>query len=78
MENNESPSYFENNQIFQEKCNIKYLSSHQMTLHSMEKFGNSLIDFFLGKTLNINDIIKEYQNKELVKMLQEHSSAYAL
>ena len=48
-----------------------------MALHSMEKFGNSLIYFFPRKNLNINDNLEESQNKELLKMLQEHSSAYA-
>lgn len=43
----------------------------------MENFGNYLIEIFLGKTLNINNNLEESQKKELIKMLQEHSSAYA-
>ena len=43
----------------------------------MDKFGNYLIKKFPGKTLNINNNLEESQKKELVKMLQEHSSAYA-
>lgn len=36
-------SYFKQDQSFQEKFNIEYLSSHQMDLHSMKKFGNSQV-----------------------------------
>ena len=43
----------------------------------MEKIGNSTIEIFQGKTLNINNNLEEFQNKELIKMLQEHPSAYA-
>ena len=48
-----------------------------MTLHSMEKFGNSTIEIFLGKDLNINNNLEPFQKKELIKMLQEHYYAYA-
>ena len=75
--NKDSSSYCERDQGFQEQCNFEYLSSHQMDLHSMEKFGNSLIEFFLGKKLNVNNNLEESQKKELINMLQEHSSAYA-
>jgi len=77
MNNNDSSSYFEQEKKFQEQCNVEYLSSHQMDLHSMENFGNSLIEIFPGKTLNINDNLEESQNQQLIKMLQEHSSTYA-
>ena len=43
MNNNYSSSYYEQGQKFQEQCNVEYLSSHQMALHSMEKICNSLI-----------------------------------
>ena len=75
MENNECS--YESNQSFQEPCNIEYLSSRQLSLHSMEKIGNSLIEIFPGETLNINDNLEESQKKELIKMLQEHFYAYA-
>ena len=48
-----------------------------MALHYMEKFGNSLIENFLGETLNISYNMEESQKKELVKMLQNHSFDYA-
>lgn len=44
-----------------------------MTLHSMEKFSDSLIEILRGKTLNINDNLEESQTKKLIKKLQEHS-----
>ena len=46
MENNESSSYCEKNKSFQEQYNVEYLSTHHMDLHSMEKFGNYLIEIF--------------------------------
>lgn len=55
MENNESSSYCESSQSFQEQCNIEYLSSRQLSLESMEKIGNSTIGIFLGKTLNMKN-----------------------
>ena len=67
----------ESSHSFQEQCNIEYLSSRQLSWHSMEKFGNYTIEIFQGKTLNINNNLEEFQKKELIKMLQEHSSAYA-
>ena len=48
-----------------------------MALHSMEKIGNSLIEIFPGKNLNNNNNLEESQEKESIKMLQEHSSTYA-
>jgi len=77
MENNESSLYCEIGQSFQEQYNIEYLSSRQLSLHSMEKFGNSTIEIFPGKTLNINNNMEEFQKKELIRMLQEHSYSYA-
>jgi len=43
----------------------------------MKKFGNSLVEMFLGKTLNINDNLEGFQKSKLIKMLQKHSSASA-
>ena len=48
-----------------------------MALHSMEKFGNSQLEIFLDKTLNINNNLEEFQKRKLIEMLQRHSSAYA-
>ena len=48
-----------------------------MSLYSMDKFGSSTIEIFPGKTLNINKNLEKYQQEELVKILQRHSSAYA-
>lgn len=76
MNNNDSSSYCGQDENFQEQCNVDYLSSHQMDLHYMEKIGNSLIEIFPGKNLNINDNLEESQKKELIKMLQEHYSGY--
>ena len=58
---------FKNNAIF----SIYHL------VNSIEKIGNSTIEIFQGKTLNINNNLEEFQKKELIKMLQEHSSTYA-
>lgn len=44
----------------------------------MGKFGNSSIESFPEKTLNINNNLEEFQKKDLVNMLQEHSTTYAL
>ncbi len=54
MNNNGSSSYCEQDQSFKEKCNIEYLLSQQskVDLHYMEKFGNSFVVTFPGKTLN--------------------------
>ena len=40
IENFETSSQCEDEHNFQEKCNIEYLSSRQMSLYSMEEFGN--------------------------------------
>ena len=48
-----------------------------MSLYSMEKFGNSTIEIFRGKSLNINKNLEILQQEKLIKTLQEHSSAYA-
>jgi len=77
MNNNDSYSYCEKDQSFQEKCIIEYLSSHQMDLHSMEKFGNFQAENFSDKTLNINNNLEEFQKRKLLQMLQKHSSSYA-
>ena len=77
IENHESSSQCVNSQNFQEQCNIEYLSSRQMSLYSMEEFGNSSIEIFLGKKLKINKNLEEFQKEELIKTLQKHSSAYA-
>ena len=49
------------NQSFKEQCNIEYLSFHQMALHSMEKFSNS-VENFPGKT-KINNNLEEFQKR---------------
>jgi len=43
----------------------------------MEKFGNSSIEIFRGKTLNIKNNLEEFQKKYLIKMLEKHSFSYA-
>ena len=43
----------------------------------MEKFGNSLIEVFTGKTLNVNENLEEMQKNQLIEILQKHSSAFA-
>eukprot|EP00253_Pinus_taeda_P028776 PITA_28776 len=48
-----------------------------MSLYSMEEFGSFTIEFFLGKTLNINKILEKSQQEELTKILQQHSTAFA-
>ena len=48
-----------------------------MSLYSMEEFGSSTIDIFLGKTLNINKNLEKSQQEELTKILQKHSTAFA-
>ena len=48
MENFESSPEYEHDQ-FQEKSNIKYLSSRQMSLYSMEEFGISIVEIFPEK-----------------------------
>ena len=77
MNNNDSSSYCEKDKSFQEQCNIESLSSYQIVLNSMEKFGNSQVEVFLGKTLNINNNPEELQKKKIIMMLQKHSFAYA-
>jgi len=74
---NDSSSYFERDQNFQEKCNIEYLLSLEIALHSMEKFGNSLVYIFPRKTLNFNNNLEEFQKTQLIKMIQKHSFTYA-
>ena len=76
LENFESSPEYGNDQ-FQERSNIEFLSSRQMSLYSMEEFGSSTIEIFPGKTLNINKNLEKLQQEELVKTLQKHSSAYA-
>ena len=48
-----------------------------MSLYSMEEFGSSAIEIFLGKTLNINKNLEKFQQEKLVKTLQRHSYTYA-
>ena len=76
LENFESSSEYKHEQ-FQEESNNEFLSSRQMSLYSMDKFGSSTIEIFPGKTLNINKNLEKYQQEELVKILRRHSSAYA-
>ena len=37
-----------------------------MDLHSMEKFGNSHVEIFPDKTLNINNKLEEFQKSKLL------------
>eukprot|EP00253_Pinus_taeda_P036064 PITA_36064 len=76
MEIFESSLEYEHDQ-FQEKSNIEYFSSRQMSLYSMEEFGSSTIEIFPGRTLNINNNLEELQQEKLIKTLQQHSAAYA-
>eukprot|EP00253_Pinus_taeda_P035396 PITA_35396 len=48
-----------------------------MSLYSMEEFGSSTIEIFLGKTLNINKNLEKSQQEELTKILQKHFAAFA-
>ena len=48
-----------------------------MPLYSMEEFGNSVVEIFPGKSLNINKNLEKFQQEELIKTLQKHSFAYA-
>ena len=70
LENNESSSHYD-------RSRNEYLSFRQVSLLSMEKFGNSSIEIFPGKTLNINENLEELQKNQLVEVLQKHSSSYA-
>ena len=76
MENFESSSEYDHEQ-FQEKSNVEYLSSRQMSLYSMEEFGSSTIEIFPGSTLNINKHLEKLQHEELTKILQKHYAAFA-
>ena len=76
IENFESSSKYDHEQ-FQEKSNVEYLSSRQMSLYSMEEFGSSTIEIFPGRTLNINKNLEKLQQEELIKTLQKHSTAFA-
>ena len=48
-----------------------------MSLYSMDKFGNSSIEIFPGKTLNINKNLEKSQQEGLIKILQRHYFSYA-
>ena len=48
-----------------------------MSLYSMEEFGSSTVEIFLGKTLNVNNNLEKIQQEKLIKTLQQHSSTYA-
>lgn len=45
MNNHDSSSHCEQDQSFQEQCNFECFSSQQpkVALHSMEKFGNTIV-----------------------------------
>jgi len=43
----------------------------------MEKFGNSSIEIFPRKTLNVNENLKEVQKNQLIEILHKHSSVFA-
>ena len=76
LENFETSSEYDHTQ-FQLDSDIEYLSSRQMSLFSMEKFGSSTIEIFPVKTLNINKNLETSQQGELTKILQKHSTAFA-
>eukprot|EP00253_Pinus_taeda_P030398 PITA_30398 len=76
LENFETSSKYDPIQ-FQLESDIEYLSSRQISLYSMEEFGSSTIEIFLGKTLNINKNLEKSQQEELTKILQKHSTAFA-
>eukprot|EP00253_Pinus_taeda_P007304 PITA_07304 len=76
LENFETSSEYDHTQ-FQLDSDVEYLSSRQMSLFSMEKFGSSAIEIFLGKTLNINKNLERSQQGELTKILKKHSTALA-
>ena len=77
INNKDYSSYYEKDQNFQEQCNIEYLSCHQMAFHFIKAIVNSQVEIFPSKTLNINNKLKEFQKRKLIKMLQKHYSAYA-
>ena len=52
LENSESSSHYDHS-------HDEYLSSKQVSLLPMEKFGNSSIEIFLVKTLNFNENLEE-------------------
>ena len=60
LENFETSSEYDHTQ-FQLDSDIKHLSSRQMSLYSMEEFGSSTVEIFLGKTLNINKNLEKLQ-----------------
>jgi len=43
----------------------------------MEKFGNSVIESFPGKTLNVNENLEGLQKNQLIEVLHKHSYAFA-
>ena len=47
-----------------------------MPLYSMEEFGSSKIEFFQGRTLNINNNLEKLQQEKLINTLQQHFAAY--
>lgn len=52
-------------QSFQDECSIGYFSSRQskISLNYMEKFGNSLVEIYTCKTLNISINLEQFQKK---------------
>ena len=76
LENFETSSEYDHAQ-FQEKSNVEYLSSRQMSLYFMEEFGSFTIEIFPSRTLNINKNLKKLQKEELTKTLQKHFAAFA-
>lgn len=59
LENNESSSHYDHSKN-------EYLSSRQVSLLSMEKFGNSIIEIFPSKTLNINENLEGLQKNQQI------------
>eukprot|EP00253_Pinus_taeda_P024988 PITA_24988 len=76
LENFEPFSEYDSTQ-FQLDSDIECLSSRQMSLFFMEEFGSSAIEFFPGKTLNINKNLEKSQQEKLIRILQKHSTAFA-
>jgi len=48
-----------------------------MSLYSMEEFGISTTEIFLGRTLNINNNLEKLHQEKIINKLQQHSTAYA-
>jgi len=63
LENNDSSSHYD-------RSRNEYLSYKQVSLLSMEKIWNSLIEIFSGKALNVNKNLEEVKKNQLIGILQ--------